>query len=93
MLQIQLDHIIFDQEFIEANIEEACGILEINFLDLYEAVIKIRKIVSKKNMGNIKLHKQSNDFCCRIQLCDNTIIPPQSEAFVKTLQHRIVILG
>lgn len=39
MLQIQLDHIIFDQEFIVANIEEPCGILGINFLDLYEADI------------------------------------------------------
>ena len=42
-LQIQLDHIVFTQEFIVANIEESLGILGINSLDQYEADVKIRK--------------------------------------------------
>lgn len=83
-LRIQLDHIIFDQDFIVANIEESLGILGINFLDQYDADVKIRKKTLKTNRGKIKLHKQGNEVCCRIQLCENLTIPPQSEAFVKT---------
>ena len=83
-LQIQLDHLLFDQEFIVANIEESLGILGINFIDQYEVDIKIRKKVLKTNNGKIKLHKQNFEGCCRIQLCDKVTLPPQSETFVKT---------
>ena len=83
-LQIQLDHLLFGQEFIVANIEESLGILGINFIDQYEVDIKIKKKVLKTNNGKIKLHKQSFEGCCRIQLCDKVTFPPQSETFVKT---------
>ena len=75
---------MFSQEFIVANIEESLGILGINFLDQYQADVKIRKKILKTNQGKIKLHKQSADICNRIQLCENVIIPPQSEAYIKT---------
>ena len=48
-LQIQLDHLLFDQEFIVANIEEYLGILGINFIDQYKVDIKIKKKVLKTN--------------------------------------------
>ena len=82
-LQIQLDHLCFEQEFIVANIEEP-GILGISFLDQHEVDIKIRKRILKTNKGRIKLHKHGTDKCFRIQMCESVTIPPQSEAFVKT---------
>ena len=42
-LQIQLDHLLFDLEFMVANIEESLGILGINFIDQYYVDIKIKK--------------------------------------------------
>ena len=83
-LQIQLDHVLFNQEFIVANIEESLGILGINFLDQYQADVKIRKKILKTNQGRIKLHKQSTDVCNRLQLCENITVPSQSEAYIKT---------
>ena len=83
-LQIQLDHLLFDLEFIVANIEKSLGILGINFIDQYEVDIKIKKVL-KTNNGKIKLHKQNFEGCCRIQLCDKVPFPPQSETFVKNL--------
>ena len=83
-LQIQLDHILFNQEFIVANIEESLGILGINFLDKYGADVKIGKKTLKTNQGKIRLHKHSADLCNRIQLCESVTIPPQSETYVKT---------
>ena len=53
---IQLDHLIFDQEFIEANIEESFGILGMSFLDAYEAGVKIGKKMLKTKLGKVKLH-------------------------------------
>ena len=82
-LQIQLDHLCFEQEFIVANIEEP-GILGISFLDQHEVDIKIKKRILKTNKGRIKLHKHGTDKCFRIQMCESVTIPPQSEAFVKT---------
>ena len=81
-LQMQLDHIIFSQEFIVANIAEP-GILGMSFLDQVEADIKIKKKTLKTNKGKIKLHKQGQEVCCRIKMCENVTIPPQSESYVK----------
>ena len=53
---IQLDHLIFNQEFIVANIEESFGILGINFLDAYEADVKIGTKMLKTKLGKVKLH-------------------------------------
>ena len=83
-IEIQLDHILFTQEFLVANIEASMGILGINFFDQYEAAIKIKKKTLKTNKGNTRLHKQNTEVCNRIQLCDNVIVPPQSETYVKT---------
>ena len=104
-LQIQLDHLVFDQEFIVANTEEP-GILGISFLEQFEIDIKIKKESSENkgisfheqfevdikikkkvletNMGKIKQHKQSQEQCCRVQLCESVTVPPHSETFVKT---------
>ena len=49
---IQLDHLIFNQEFIVANIEESFNILEINVLDAYEADVKIGKKLLKSRKEN-----------------------------------------
>ena len=81
-IKIQLDHVLFTQGFLVANIEESLGILGINFL--YEADIKIKKKTLKTNKGKIRLHKQNTEVCNRIQLRDNVIVPPQSETYVKT---------
>ena len=46
-LQIRLDHLMFDQEFIVANIDGSLSILGINSIGQYEVDIKIRKKVLK----------------------------------------------
>ena len=35
-------------------------------------------------MGKIKLHKQSQEQCCRVQLYESVTVPPHSVTFVKT---------
>ena len=82
-LQIHLDHLMFDKEFIVANIDGSLGILGIDSIDQYEVDIKIKKKVLKKRNGKIKLNKQNFEGCCSIQLYDNVTLPPQSETFVK----------
>ena len=48
IMEIQLDHVLFTQEFIVVNIEKSLGILGTNFLDQYEADIKIREKTLKQ---------------------------------------------
>ena len=83
-LEIQLDHLKFKQEFLVADIDESLEILGINFLEKYEADVKIKKRQLKTNLGKIKLHQNSSDSCYRIQLYRNVTIPAHSETYVKT---------
>ena len=78
---MQLDHLIFNQEFIVANIEESFGILGINFLDAYEVDVKIDKKMLKTKLGKVKLHRSES--CNRIQLCETTTVPAYSETYDK----------
>ena len=82
-LSIRLDHLTFQQEFIIADVEESLGILGVNFLDQYRADIKIKKRILKTDQGKVKLHKRGAQVCNRLQLCENVIIPAQSETLVK----------
>ena len=58
-LQMQLDHIIFSQKFIEAKIAEP-GILGMSFLDQVEAEIKFTKKTLKTKKGNITLNRHGH---------------------------------
>ena len=58
-LQMQLDHIIFSQEFIVANIAEP-GILGMSFLDQVEADINFTKKTLKTNKGKITLNRDGH---------------------------------
>ena len=82
-LSIRLDHLTFQQEFIIADVEESLGILGVNFLDQYRADIKIKKRILKTDQGKVKLHKRGAQVCNKLQLCENVIIPAQSETLVK----------
>ena len=83
-LEIQLDHLLFSHQFVVADVDESMGILGINFLDTYDAEVKIKKRLLKTKLGKIKLHRSSSDICNRIQLCDNVTIPANSEVHVKS---------
>ena len=70
-LEIQLNHLLFSQQFVVADVDESMGILGINFLDTYDAEVKIKKRLLKTKLGKIKLYRSSSDICNQIQLCDN----------------------
>ena len=82
-LTIRLDHLTFEQEFIIADIEESLGILGVNFLDQYRADMGIKKRILKTDQGKVKLHKRGAQACNKLQLCENVIIPAQSETLDK----------
>ena len=68
-MEIQLDHVLFTQEFIVVNIEKSLGILGTNFLDQYEGDIKIRDKTLKQikeKAGYINKMTCAVGFCCVI---------------------------
>ena len=83
-LEIQLDHLLFSQQFVVADVDETMGILGIHFLDTYDAEVKIKKRLLKTKLGKIKVHGNISDICNRIQLCDNVTFPANSEIHVKS---------
>ena len=78
-LEIQLDHLLFSQQFVGADVDETMGVLGINFLDTYDPDVKIKKRQLKTKLGKIELQQSSSDICNRIQLCENVTIPAHSE--------------
>ena len=80
---LQIDQKVFQQAFIIANIQGIDGIIGMDFLHQYDAVLNIKKQTLTTRKGKIKLSQQTSNTCARIQLVDTTVIPPNTETFLK----------
>ena len=80
---LQIDQKVFQQVFIIANIQGIDGIIGMDFLHQYDAVLNIKKQTLTTRKGKIKLSQQTSNTCARIQLVDTTVIPPNTEIFLK----------
>ena len=81
-LDFQIEHLNFSQSFIVAEIDEAFGILGMDFLQENNANIKIGKRILKTTSGKLRLYKQTSRVCARLVLENSVEIPPRSEMFL-----------
>ena len=80
---IQIEHKAFQQELIIADIQGIDGIIGMDFLYQYDARLDIKKQILNTSKGKIKLCQQNTNTCARIQLADTTVVPPNTETYLK----------
>ena len=78
-VQFQSENVIFEQEFIVANIKGIIGILGMDFLTANDGTIKIKKHILKTSRGRLKLYKQTSNACARILVEDTISVPANTE--------------
>ena len=72
----------FHQEILVAKLQGIVGILGMDFLVRYDAIIKIKQHILKTSNGKIKLHKHSTKTCARIIVEYNTILEANTERII-----------
>jgi transposase InsO family protein len=81
--EFRVENHVFVQEAIVVNLNDADGILGMDFLVKNKMDFKIGKAILQMPRGKIQLHMKKSYGCSRVRISDSVAIPPASEQYIK----------
>lgn len=82
-VNIKIGKTEFKQDALVTNLGKLKGIIGMDFLQSHRCELKLSEAKLVIEQQSFNLRKHTNHSCARVKICENRVIPPQTEIFIK----------